>query len=683
MLLRMTTRSVGRATATPQGGRIDGRTGRGSGRTRGRSGDQGNVGIDGQIGGQGNEVNVGVDGFSDFFSIISQQLQKLLPTILAQVGNQGSNQGNPRNQNGNVVNDNIQGDVRNVIVSNNRRGCTYKGLLACNLKEYDRKGEAAVGMSWEDFKILTREEFFLVNEMQKLETKFWNRVMVEAGHAAYTDRFHELTRNGSLKKNPDNRGNGREPNRDRNARDKNKRTRTGNAFATTTNSVRREYNGTIPKLNQAQRPSGNRPNQVVAINGGQGHRNNGNQARRRAFMLGAEEARQDPNIMMGIEPSELGFSYEIEIASGQLVEIDKVIRGCKLEIEDWLSNYKAEIIYYEKVVRIPLQDGQVLRVMGERPKEKMRHLMSAKAKEQKLKEIVVVREFPEKCKTFDWGEEQESAFQTLKDKLCNAPILALLNRLEDFVHRWIKLFSDYDCKIRYHPGKENVVADVLSRKERVKPKRIQAINMTLQSSIKDKILAAQEEASDEPTEMQRGMDELMKCRSDGVKTEHQRLSGLLQQLEILEWKWERIAMDFVTNLPRTTSGHDAIWVIVDRLTKSDHFLPMREDYKIDRLARLYLNEIVARHGVSISIISDHDNRFTSRLAFAAICKNKGVTPVAYRIRLPEGLNGVHDMFHVSNLKKCLADPTLQVPLDEIQLDAKLNFVEEPIEILER
>nr|GEV48277.1 reverse transcriptase domain-containing protein [Tanacetum cinerariifolium] len=97
-----------------------------------------------------------------------------------------------------------------------------------------------------------------------------------------------------------------------------------------------------------------------------------------------------------------------------------------------------------------------------------------------------------------------------------------------------------------------------------------------------------------------------------VKAELQRPSGLLQQLEIPEWKWEGIAMDFVTKLPRTSSGYDTIWVIVDGLTKSAHFLPMREDYKMDRLARLYLNEIVARHGVPILIISDCDSRFTSR-----------------------------------------------------------------------
>ncbi|GJU93699.1 hypothetical protein Tco_1318455 [Tanacetum coccineum] len=193
--------------------------GRGGGRTGGRSGDQGNSRIDGeggQVGGQGSEVNDGVDGALDFSSIIAHQLRNLLPTIVAQVGDQGRGQGNYRNQNGNAINDNIRGDFRNVIENNDHRGCTYKEFLACNLKEYDGKGgaivytcwiekmesvqdmsgcrdnqkvkytagsfvgkaltwwnsqihtrsrEADVGMSWEDFKTLTREEFCPSNEM--------------------------------------------------------------------------------------------------------------------------------------------------------------------------------------------------------------------------------------------------------------------------------------------------------------------------------------------------------------------------------------------------------------------------------------------------------------------------------------------------------------------------------------
>ncbi|GKC54656.1 hypothetical protein Tco_1077401 [Tanacetum coccineum] len=145
--------------------------------------------------------------------------------------------------------------------------------------------------------------------------------------------------------------------------------------------------------NRAQGPGENHPNQVAANNGGQGRGNQGNQARGRAFMLGAEEARQDPNIVTGLEPSDLGFRYEIEIASGKLVEIDKVIKGCKLEIEGYV--FDIDLIPFGHgsfdviIVRIPLPDGKVLRVVGERPEEKARFLMGVKKQE----EIVGVRDF--------------------------------------------------------------------------------------------------------------------------------------------------------------------------------------------------------------------------------------------------------------------------------------------------
>ncbi|GJT95103.1 putative reverse transcriptase domain-containing protein [Tanacetum coccineum] len=90
-----------------------------------------------------------------------------------------------------------------------------------------------------------------------------------------------------------------------------------------------------------------------------------------------------------------------------------------------------------------------------------------------------------------------------------------------------------------------------------------------------------------------------------VKAEHQKPSGLLQQPEIPEWKWEKITMDFVSGLPRTPSGYDTIWVIVDRLTKSAHFLPMKKTDSMEKLTQQYLKEIVCRHGVPVSITPDH------------------------------------------------------------------------------
>ena len=97
-----------------------------------------------------------------------------------------------------------------------------------------------------------------------------------------------------------------------------------------------------------------------------------------------------------------------------------------------------------------------------------------------------------------------------------------------------------------------------------------------------------------------------------VKAEYRRPGGLLQNLPIPEWKWEHITMDFVTHLPMSVGNGDAIWVVVDRLTKSAHFLPYNRDFTFDRMARLYIQEIVRFHGVPVSIVSDRDPRFTSR-----------------------------------------------------------------------
>ncbi|GJU08507.1 putative reverse transcriptase domain-containing protein [Tanacetum coccineum] len=259
--------------------------------------------------------------------------------------------------------------------------------------------------------------------------------------------------------------------------------------------------------------------------------------------------------------------------------------------------------------------------------------------------------------------------------------------------RWLELLSDYDCDIRYHPGKANVVADALSRKEREPPLRVRALVMTISLDLPKQILNAQNEAR-KPENIKKedvgGMlvenaknpeairTEKLEPRADGtlclngrswlpcygdlrtvimheshkskysihpgsdkmyqdmkklywwpnmkadiatyvskcltcakVKAEHQRPSGLLVQPKIPEWKWDNITMDFVTKLPKTSQGYDTIWVIVDRLTKSAIFTPIRETDPLDKLARIYLKEVVARHGIPVSIICDRDPRFAS------------------------------------------------------------------------
>ncbi|GJS87968.1 putative reverse transcriptase domain-containing protein [Tanacetum coccineum] len=262
-----------------------------------------------------------------------------------------------------------------------------------------------------------------------------------------------------------------------------------------------------------------------------------------------------------------------------------------------------------------------------------------------------------------------------------------------------------------------------------------------------------------------------------VKAEHQKPLVLLVKPEIPQWKWEKITMDFVTKLSKTSSGQDTIWVIIDRLTKSAYFLSMKETDSMEKLMRQYLKEVISRHRVPVSIISNRDSRFTShfrqslqealgtqlalstayhpwdrdlplvefsynnsyhtsikaapfeamygRKCRSPVCwvevgeansqvgdkvmmkvspwkgvirfgKRRKLKPryirpfkilskvgtVAYHLELPKQLSRVHSTFHVSNLKKYLSDETLVILLDEIQIDEKLQFIQEPIEIMD-
>ncbi|GKC11338.1 putative reverse transcriptase domain-containing protein, partial [Tanacetum coccineum] len=182
------------------------------------------------------------------------------------------------------------------------------------------------------------------------------------------------------------------------------------------------------------------------------------------------------------------------------------------------------------------------------------------------------------------GDKQEAAFQTLKNKLCSAPILALPQGAENFIvycdasHIGLGAVLMQNEKIRYHTGKANVVADALSRKERIKPSRVRALVMTIGLNLPKQILEAQIEAQ----------------KLGNIKNED--VGGMIRK-DIPKEKLE----------PR----YDAIWVIVDRLTKPAIFTPMRKTDSMEKLARMYLKEVVTRHGIPVSIIFDRDPKFAS------------------------------------------------------------------------
>nr|GFB54534.1 putative reverse transcriptase domain-containing protein [Tanacetum cinerariifolium] len=286
--------------------------------------------------------------------------------------------------------------------------------------------------------------------------------------------------------------------------------------------------------------------------------------------------------------------------------------------------------------------------------------------------------------------------------------------------------------------KANVVADTLSRKEREPPLRVRALVMTIGLDLPRQNLNAQIEAR-EPENIKKedvggmlveNLRDLEKVRTEKLEphadgtlclngrsglpcygdlrtvimhephkskySTHPGPDKMYQDMKKL-YCWpnmkadiatyvskcltcakDNITMDFVTKLPKSSQGYDTIWMIADRLPKSAIFTPIRETDPMDKLARIYLKEVVTRHGIPVSIISGKLNhRYVG--PFKVL---ERVGDVAYKLDLPEELSRVHNTFHVSNLKKCHADEPLAVSLDGLHFDDKLHFVEEPVEIMD-
>ncbi|GKC40014.1 putative reverse transcriptase domain-containing protein [Tanacetum coccineum] len=440
--------------------------------------------------------------------------------------------------------------------------------------------------------------------------------------------------------------------------------------------------------------------------------------------------------LIDIEPVRQNTSYEVELADARIVSANTILRGCTLnlvnylfEIDlmpielvtfdviirmDWLVARDAVIICGKKVVHIPHMnktlvvkgDGSASRLKSDFPKDFPDDLLgSFPPPSEKWMQIIW-------CHGATPVPVARAPYHLAPSKMKD-----LLDQLQELSEKGFIRPSSSPWELRYSVKFLNHVID--SKGIHVDPAKIEAIkNWT---------------APTMPTE-----------------------------------KWEKITIDFITGLPRTPSGYDSIWVIVDLLTKSAHFLPMKKTDSMEKLTQLYLKEIVCRHGVSVSIISDRDSCLASgfwwllQKAFgidvntstayhpqtdgqserkiqtledmlrayvgdsqltglemirettektvqiknrllAARSRQKSyadvrrkplefnvgdmvmlkIGPVAYKLELPDELYGIYNTFHLSNIKKCLMDENLVIPLEEIKLDDKLYFIEEPVKIMDR
>ncbi|XP_040971316.1 uncharacterized protein [Gossypium hirsutum] len=277
----------------------------------------------------------------------------------------------------------------------------------------------------------------------------------------------------------------------------------------------------------------------------------------------------------------------------------------------------------------------------------------------------------------------EKSFEKLKKALTEAPALIQLVFGEEFTVYNDASYVDLGCvlvkegKIEYHPSKANVVADALSCRTitdlRVMFARLSLFdngNLLAELQVKHVWIVHIKTKQME--------NESLGLRFRQVENGNTGDFGLNNEglFKILMWTWERVTMDFMSGLPLTPSKKDSVWVIVDGLTKIAHFIPVRIDYSLQKLAKLYISEIVRLHGVPVSIIFDRDPCFMSRFWKKL---HEALGPVAYQLELPPELEQIHDVFHISMLRRYRTDPTHVVPVEEIEIRLDLTFEEEPVQ----
>ncbi|GJT45640.1 putative reverse transcriptase domain-containing protein, partial [Tanacetum coccineum] len=564
--------------------------------------------------------------------------------------------------------------------------------------------DAAFAMSWRELMKLMTEVYCPRNEIQKMESELWNLTVKNNDLAAYTQRFQELTMMctkmvpeeedrvekfiGGL---PDNiQGNviAAEPTRlqdvVRIANNLMDQKLKGYAVKNAENKRRLDNN---QKDNHVQQPRTRdrmlvdkvwrEPTRLVTMRKGDmlglcltatnGHyknkcpklknqtrgnkaRKKTNEARGKVYVLGGGEANPDFNIVIGL----LGHPFNIDLMPVELGSFDVIIDM------DWLVNHHAVIVCDEKIVRIPYGGCQTFMA------QVMKKETEYKSEDKRLEDVPIVRDF----------------LEVFPEDLPRLPPTR---------------------QIRYHPGKANVVADALSRKERIKPLRVRALVMTIGLNLPKRILNAQAKARKEEnygTDDLCGMIKKLEPHADGMLCLRNRswipcygdLRALImheshklnysihpgsdkvyRDLKKLYW-WPNMKAEIATYVRNRLNGKVNETILEGSSLKAWRRNPL--EFQVGDKVML---KVSPWKGV---IHFGKQGKLNPRYIgpFKELAK---VGTVSYRLELPNQLSRVHSTFHVSNLKRYLFDEPLAIPLDEILIDDKLNFIEELVEIMDR